>query len=163
MKTVKIVDFKAFYSHAIAYLNSFPNERSVLTYALQKLTSKYKKQALKLDEETTSKISDTDAKYCLKDKETGAFLEREYEIGGQLVYKKQFDQVGESAKKKDIDDFIKAQNEREIEFEPHFVQIPSNIDISWVRPFTDFVFEPMSEEQEQEWYLSQYKKSEKKE
>lgn len=155
METVKTSKFAGYYKSAVNYLRAYPGERSQLTYALNKLTTKYRKAAEEIDESIQQNRQESDVKFCLKDKETGAFLEKETIISGQVIYRKQFDIAGEKARNEAVNKFLDDLNDTDFEFEAHIVSIPAGLDIGWVEAFSGFVFSEQSESEKLDWYLAQ--------
>ncbi len=154
MKTKKLLTFLAY---AKQYISKFDKERSQLTYALQvKFLNKYKKFQEEIDERLRNKRDELDSIYCIKDKETGAFSEKEIVISGQVIFKKNFTPEGEKKKRIEYDKFEKEIFEEQvIDFSEYIVDIPTRIDITWIDEFTGFVFKEMTDEEKMSWYLSQ--------
>jgi len=148
-------DLVTFLGFAKQYTNRFSKERSKLTYILNKFSDKYKKFNEKYVKELTEKRAELEVKYCLKDKETQAFVEKEVIVQGQVIFRKSFTKEAEAELKKEYDAFEEKLGAEEVEFEPYIVPIPDKIDITWVKEFTGFVFNPMTEEEEEKWYLAQ--------
>lgn len=159
-KQVPYADFEAFYKMANDYIVKFPKERSVLTYALNvKFLDKHKKALTAISAKLQEKRADLDAEHALKDKETGAFLEQKVSIGSGekagVVFRKTFDKKGESTVLTEFKDYKKTVDDELYKFEPYFVDVPRNIDIKYLKAFTGFVFKPMTEKEEIDWYLAQ--------
>ena len=148
-------DLATFLGFAKQYTERFSKERSRLTFALNKFSDKYKKFKEKYQRDLQEKRAELEAKHCLKEKDTQVFVEKEVVVQGQVIFRKSFTKEAEAELKKEFDAFEEDYGSKEIEFTPFIVPVPEKIDITWVKEFTGFVFEPMTEEQEEAWYLAQ--------
>lgn len=145
---------------AEAYVNLNPKERSKVTYALNKLTKRLETIADRYRKSRADKMEDIQAELCSKD-EKGNFLETHVEAAGQLFFRKKFTKDGDSASKKKIDEAYEKIDSELVEFEPHIVDVPSDINISFYNEFKGFIFKEMSEGEEEKWYLAQQEEEKK--
>lgn len=144
-----------FIGYAKQYVGKAQKERSILTFALQKFIDKYKKFTDEYQSDLNEKRSELEAKHCLKEKGTDAFIEKEVIVGQQVIFRKSFSADGDQKMKKEMDKYEEGYGSTTIDFTPYVVPVPALIDISWVKEFTGFVFNEMTEKEEQEWYLNQ--------
>jgi len=168
LKTVEFSKLIEFNNAGHAYIKNNPDERSTLTFAIQKLLKHYEKPIRNLQiewqEELNEKTEDIRVKYCEKEKETGVFKEKTYGEGANMITKKVFTADNERKANKEIKTLNKELEatwlSRPVELtKVHIVNpIPSKIDIAFINAFEGFVFEPMDEEQLEKHYLAQGKK-----
>lgn len=153
------IEVKNFIAYANDYINRNPNERSKFTFALNKLKDKLRKSVDDTEFEISEAREILEAEYCLKDKDTGAFKDKQIVLGPQqVVYKKEFNFDGEKKMRERRKDLLLSYENDEkyfIEFVPFYVEIPPMLDISWLKWFYGFVFRPMDEIEEAEWYEEQ--------
>lgn len=170
MEPVQTVEFGRlmnFNGAAHAYLQANPEERSTVTFALNKLIKHYEKPIRNLQNEATEQVNeeveDIRVKYCEKDKDSGAFKEKSYGEGNNLQIRKVFTAENERKANKEI----KALNKRlEAEWQAkqieltkvHIVKpVPVSMDIKFIEAFSGFIFDAMSEEELFNHYLAQSK------
>lgn len=169
MEPVKTVEFSRlidFNNAGHAYIQANPNERSVVTFALQKLLKHYEKTLLKIQgemqEEINEEAEDIRVKYCEKEKETGILKEKSYGEGKNLVVKKVYTPENEKKankeiralnKQKDIDFMTKLVDVTKV----HIVPVPPTMGIQFITAFEGFIFEPMTDDQLEAHYLAQAK------
>ena len=144
-----------FLGFAKQYTDRFSKERSRLTLALNKFSDKYKKFKEKYQHDFQEKRAELEAKHCLKEKDTQVFIEKEVVVQGQIIFRKSFTKEAEAELKKEFDAFEEDYGSKDVDFTPFIVPVPDKIDITWVKEFTGFVFNPMTEEEEEAWYLAQ--------
>lgn len=159
--TVTYKQMVNFLNNAPKYLGEKESERSRLTFALEKLIKKYEPQLKKINEihdDVREKIQDTRIDFASLDKDDNIIELPTVENNRQVVrYKFKRD------KQKQLEAFIaKANRELAEEMEKktfevavHQVPLPENLDSLWLESFTPFVLAPMTEEQEEAWYLAQ--------
>lgn len=168
--TVKVKKAIEFYNAAVNYLDRNPKERSSLSYALNKLVIFYRKKVDKGSDlhtdwqnEVNETLEDIRVKYCEKDS-AGILKEKTYGEGSNLVVQKVFTPANEKLTNKEIRESAKAieskWNDKDIELKKHIVALPSTLDINWIEPFTDFVLDPISDEDLEKHYLAQGEKKE---
>jgi len=166
LKTVEFSKLIDFNNAGHAYIKRNPDERSTLTFAIQKLLKHYEKPIRNLQvawqDELNEKTEDLRVKYCEKDKETGVFKEKSYGEGEKMVLRKVFTGDNERKCNKEIKDLNKSFEEewlkKPVELtKVHIVPVPATIDISFISAFEGFVFEPMTEEELEKHYLAQGK------
>lgn len=158
MKKITLGELVDFFNLAIVYIRRNPNERTRLTYALNKLTCKYEGKIKEFNSRVEEIRNDAESEFCLKDKHTGAFLEREVKNADTIYFRKQFDRQGEESKRNKIESEILSLRSRQVDFEPYIIDIPYDFDMSFLTFFTGFIFSKMSEEDELDWYLKQENK-----
>lgn len=168
MEPVKTVEFSRlidFNNAGHNYLRMNPEERSTLTFAINKLLKHYEKPLLRLRNEYQEEINegaeDIRVEYCEKDEKTGIFKEKTYGEGDKLQVRKVFTGENERKANKEIKALNKSLEEKwmdkQVELtKVHIVKpIPPGIDIAFIEAFKDFIFEPMTEEQLEAHYLAQ--------
>lgn len=146
--------------YANGYVTAFPKERSPLTYALHKLSDKYKSVREKYVKDRAQALEDAQCEFCSKDKD-GNFIETSVEHQGQVIFRKKFKKEEEAKMKKAVDEAYEKIDSAKVDFEPHFVEVPKSLDITWVKALTGFVFKEMTPEEEEQWYLNQEVEAEK--
>jgi hypothetical protein len=164
--TVPFSRLLEFNNAGYSYLKEFPDERSTVTFALQKILKAYKKPLEKTrkkwQDEVDELSEDVRVKYCEKDKETGAFKEKTYGDGPNLVIRKTYSGDNERKANKEIKEINRTLAEK-YENEPielhkvHIVDIPTSMGIGYVEAFADFIFKSLTEEELQAHYLAQKK------
>lgn len=166
MESLKYSRLIEFFNAANAYIKG-NEERSTMTFALNKLIMFYRKKIENIQrdwqDEVNTEVDEIRVKYCEKDKDTGVFKEKTYGEGGNLVIKKVF--TADNERKADKEILAKS---REIEtkwmdydiivIKTHIVPIPATLDISWITVFNDFIFDPLNDDDLQKHYLAQSKK-----
>jgi hypothetical protein len=145
---VKVIDFV---NSAQAYLKAKDNknERSQLTYALTKLSKKYEPHVEKFNE----KVRDKRVALASKEKDSENLVEREF-FKGTPQAQTRYAYTPDAQKR--LDDAIRNVGNEVItdSLEKHWVDVPASIDPAYLDVFTPFVFAPMTEAQEMEWYLN---------
>ena len=165
MQSVKFSRLIEFFNAANVYLKD-NDERSTVSFALNKLIIFYRKKIEKIQrmwqDEANDTLEDIRVKYCEKDKD-GVFKEKVYGEGQNLVIKKVF--TGENERKadkeilvasRDLEDYY--MNYEVTDIKVHIVDVPPTMDIMWIESFSGFIFKPMSEDELESHYLSQGKK-----
>lgn len=156
-----------FFNPANAYLQD-NTEHSEVGFGLIKLTSFYRKKIDNIQrnwqEEVNEALEEIRVKYCEKDKD-GIFKEKTYGEGEKLVIKKVFTPDNEAKANKEIRLKSREIEEKWMNFiitetKTHIVKVPASIDITWIEAFTDFIFDPMSEDELEKHYLAQGEKKE---
>ena len=138
------------------YINKYPKERSVLTFGLLKLSAKYEKVQKREAAKATEKIDELTVRLAsIKD---GNLIENrfDYSTGEKDATNIRYSYTPE--KKIELDRAVSKINEelkiQPIEIEPFYVDIPKNFDWSFYPFFKNFVFKPMSEEEEINAYIT---------
>lgn len=163
-KTVEFSKLIEFNNAAHAYIKRNPDERSTLTFAINKLLKHYDKPIRNLQnawqEELNEETEDIRVKYCEKDKD-GVFKEKSYGEGEKMVTRKVFTGDNERKANREIKVLNKTKEEewlnKQVELtKVHIVTpIAPTIDIAFIEAFQGFIFEPMTEEQLEAHYLAQ--------
>lgn len=143
---------------ASVYQDKKKKERSKVTFALQKLSQKYEKKQQELNAELQEKVDKVTVQHAsLKD---GNLLENRFDF--KEGFKGESTQIRYSytAEKKiqldaEISKLKKEYQNMEVEIDPFHVDIPEGFDMSFYPYFKDFIFKPISEEEEMELYLKQ--------
>lgn len=141
---------------ASVYLEKNNKERSKVTFALQKLSQKYEKKQQELNAELQEKVDKVTVQYAsLKD---GNLIENRFDHKGSRGEETQIRYAYTAEKKIQLDAEIsklkKEYQNMEIDVDPFHVDIPEGFDMSFYPYFKDFVFKPISEEEEMEIYLN---------
>ena len=173
MEPTKTVEFSRlidFNNAGHNYLRMNPDERSTVTFAINKLLKHYEKSLLRLrgeyQEEINEGAEDIRVEYCEKDEKTGVFKEKTYGEGDKLQVRKVFTGDNERKANKEIKALNKSLEEKwmnkQVELtKVHIVKpVPANMDIAFIEAFKYFIFEPMTEEQLEAHYLAQANKPE---
>ena len=158
-----------FNNAAQLYMTRNVGERSQVSHALDKLLRFYQKPLVKMQEELQSEINeaceDIRVQYCEKEKDTGILKEKTYGEGKDMIVRKVF--TAENQRKADKEIKAKTKEIQETwlkkpisEFKYHIVPVPPQMEIAWIEAFSEFIFEPMTEEQLEAHYLAQAKKEE---
>lgn len=170
MQPVETMEFSRlieFNNAGHAYIRKNPDERSTVTFALNKLLKHYEKPLKNLQNEYQEEINegaeDIRVKYCEKDKETGAFKEKTYGDGANLVIRKVFTGDNERKANKEIKALNKSLEEKWLNkpidiTKTHILPVPPAMEIGFIAAFEGFIFEPMSDDQLEAHYLAQGKK-----
>lgn len=130
-------------------------QRSQVTYAIEtKFLNKNKSVIKNAVKRLNEKRSDLEAEHCLKD-EKGAFIESEVKVNNQVVFRKKFDLKGQRAIEEAMNQFRQELDLEDVEIEPYIIETPpaSEINLAFVIAFSGIIFKPMTEEQQQTWYL----------
>lgn len=169
VKTVEFGKLIEFNNAGHDYIRRNPDERSVLTFALNKLLKHYEKPIrnlqLEWQEEINEGAEDIRVKYCEKDKDSGAFKEKTYGEGDKLQIRKVFSGDNERKANKEIKALNKRLEEEWLKkpidlTKVHILSVPPAINISFIEFFQEFIFEPMTELQLEAHYLAQANKKE---
>lgn len=169
MEPVQTVPFSRlieFNNAGHAYISSNPDERSTVTFAIQKLLKAYKKTLentrKKWQDEIDEAAEDIRVRYCEKEEKTGVFKEKTYGEGVNMITKKVFTADNERKANREIRESNRALDAKYADapielHKVHIVEIPATMGILFIEAFTDFIFEPMSEEALKAHYLAQAK------
>ena len=142
---------------AAVYQDKNKNERSKVTFALQKLSQKYEKKQQELNAELQEKVDKVTVQHAsLKD---GNLIENRFDHKGFRGEETRVRYSYTPEKKIQLDVEIsklrKEYQNMEVEIDPFHVPIPEGFDMSFYPNFKDFIFEPISEEEEMQLYLNQ--------
>lgn len=137
-----------FVKNAADYLAVNSDERSKLTYALTKLTERYKKHIAAYNDE----VRDLRVKYASVDA-AGDIIENE--TAPDIHGKKGIRYAYKPEQLKVLDEALRTLAQKQVMVDKtHIVEIPLTIDPWYIQAFTPFVFAEMDEQKEEELYLS---------
>lgn len=167
VQTVPFTRLLEFNNAGHTYLSQFPDERSTITFALNKLLKAYDKTITstrkKWQDEIDEAAEDIRVKYCEKEEKTGVFKEKTYGEGVGMITKKVFTADNERKANKEIKESNrrieeKYENELITLHKVHIIKpIPATMHIKYIAAFENFIFEPMTEEEFEAHYLAQAK------
>ena len=149
----QLVNFR---NRAAFYRKIKPQERSKVTFALLKMSEKYEKTQIRLSNELQEKVTQLNVQFAsLKD---GNLIENRFDFKGMADSENTQIRYAYTAEKKielekALSKTTKEYQEKEIEIEPFFVEIPEDFDFEFYEDFVGFIFAEISEEEQMERYL----------
>lgn len=138
---------------ATDYLSKNPDERSLVTFALQEVGRPVMEITQAQADLYLKKRKELEAKYCSKDGK-GNFIEEKFESqAGRVAFRKKFTEENARLLDQDLSDFKADQDKILFEIEPYIVDTPEVFDMQYRRVFEGFIFPVMTKEEELAWYL----------